>query len=143
MFVELVAVMNTIPRSTEEVDTVYSSEQILERQEAHLAGGGWSWTACVCQKPSMRPVAFTELSGTRHRPWLAAQGDTGVHPDHRNRGLSKWVKAVNGLRLLQERPEVQVIESLNEHTNYPMLSINAAMGFRRVVEWVEWTRRTS
>ncbi len=142
-FAELATVMNTIPRSSEDVDTVYSAEQILERQKAHLAGGGWSWTVCVCQKPSMRLVGFTELSGTPHRPWLAVQGDTGVHPDHRNRGLSRWVKAVNVLRLLDVRPEVQVIESLNEHMNYPMLSINAAMGFRQVVEWVEWNRATS
>jgi mycothiol synthase len=139
---EVATVMNTIPMSTE-TDTVYTSDQILEKQGARLAVGGWGWTVCVCHKPSMRLVGFTELGGTRHRPWLAEQGDTAVHPDHRGRGLSRWIKATNALRLLDERPEVAVVESLNGHVNFPMLSINSAMGFRPVLEWVEWARATS
>jgi GNAT superfamily N-acetyltransferase len=46
-FTEIVAVMNTAPRSEQEDDTLYSSEQILEQEEAHLSAGGWSWTVCA------------------------------------------------------------------------------------------------
>ena len=139
-FTELVAVMNTAPRSDADEDVVYSTEQVVEQEEAHLASGGWGWTVCARHDSSGELVAFTELGGSRYRPWLAQQGETGVHPDHRNRGLGRWIKAVNASRLLVERPEVSVVETWNADTNAPMLSINEAMGFRRVAEWVEWTR---
>ncbi len=86
-------------------------------------------------------VGYTELGGSRRQPWLAQQGDTGVEPAHRVRGLAKWMKATNALRLLSERPDATVIETANPGVNAPMLAINHAMEFRRAAEWQEWTLR--
>jgi hypothetical protein len=76
--------------------------------------------------------------GGHGHQWLAVQGDTGVEPVHRNRGLGRWSKATNVLRLLEERPDTQVVETWHAGVNAPMLTINDAMGFRPVAECQEW-----
>lgn len=137
-FTELISVMNTAPRSDGSADVFMTEQQVRASEEAHLRGGGWGWTVCACYRPSGRLVGYTELGGSSHRPWLAIQGDTGVEPTHRNRGLGRWIKATNALRLLQDRPDTQVIETWNADVNAPMLSINNAMGFQPVANWQGW-----
>ena len=60
---------------------------------------------------------------------MAFQGDTGVRPDHRGHGLGAWMKAVNHLRLADERPDVEWVQTWNAASNEPMLRINRALGF--------------
>jgi GNAT superfamily N-acetyltransferase len=137
-FAEVTSIMNTAPRADGVDDVIVTPEQIQANQEARLRRRGWSWTVCACHRPTRRLVGFTEVGGFSYRPWLAEQGDTGVHPAHRNRGLGRWMKAVNASRLLDEKPEVGVLETWNAGVNAPMLSINEAMGFQAVAEWQEW-----
>jgi GNAT superfamily N-acetyltransferase len=135
---EVISVMNTAPRPEGLGDLVVTGEQVLAQERAHIRRGGWGWTVCALHEPSRRLVGFTELGGSAHRPWLAIQGDTGVDPAHRNLGLGRWIKATNALRVLDERPEVDTVETWNADVNAPMLSINDAMGFRAVATWQEW-----
>ena len=137
-FTQVISVMNTAPRAEGTEDVELTPEQVRNNEEAHLRRGGWGWTVCAAHGPTGELVAYTELGGSGHRPWLGIQGDTAVHPAHRDRGLGRWIKAVNGLRLLDDRPEVSVVETWNAGMNAPMLAINDAMGFRRVAEWQEW-----
>jgi mycothiol synthase len=132
-------VMNTAPRSDDRDDVTVTPEQLRAHQVALLVRGWWNWTVAVLHHDSGELVGLTELGGSRHQPWLAQQGDTGVEPAHRGRGLAKWIKATNALRLLSERPAATTIETNNAGVNAPMLGINHAMGFRRVAEWQEWT----
>lgn len=44
--------------------------------------------------------------------------------------LGRWLKAVNALRLLDERTAVEFIHTRNAGSNGAMLGINVAMGFR-------------
>ena len=74
-------------------------------------------------------VGISELYLPRARPWFAFQGDTGVDPAHRGHGLGAWMKAVNHLRLRDERPDVEVVQTWNADSNEPMLRINRALGF--------------
>jgi mycothiol synthase len=134
-------VMNTAPRSDDGEDVIWTATQLRAHQEAMSARGWWSWDLAVLHEASGELVGYTELGGSRHQPWLAQQGDTGVEPAHRGRGLAKWIKATNALRLLCERPDATVIETANAGVNAPMLAINHAMGFRRAAEWQEWTLR--
>ena len=96
------------------------------------------WTVCARHDGTGQFVGYTELFFRRHTPWQAAQGDTGIHPDHRLRGIGRWLKAQNALRLLAERPEVEFIETVNAAGNEAMLSINRAMGFEVVARRQEW-----
>jgi GNAT superfamily N-acetyltransferase len=128
-------VMNTAPRSDDRDEVVWTAAQTRAHQTALLARGWWNRTVGVLHDRSGDLVGFSELGGSTHQPWLAQQGDTAVDPAHRGRGLAKWMKATNALRLLDERPEATTIETANAGVNAPMLGINHAMGFRRVAEW--------
>jgi GNAT superfamily N-acetyltransferase len=79
-------------------------------------------------------VGYTALFLQKHRPWQAHQGDTAVDPAHREKGLGRWLKAVNLRRLLDERPAVQVVDTGNASSNEPMLNLNVALGFRPLAE---------
>lgn len=134
-------VMNTAPRSEPDKDTKWTAEQIRADQQALVDRGYWNWFVLVRDDSSGEFVAYSELGGSVHRPWLSQQGDTAVAISHRGRGFGKWIKAVNALRLLRERPEVDVIETWNAGVNAPMLAINHAMGYQLVAKWQEWSLR--
>lgn len=85
-----------------------------------------------------RFVGYTELSISHHRPWWARQGDTGADARHRRRGIGRWLKAHTALRLLRERPEVELIETWNAVGNTPMLAINRAIGLTPAGRWQQW-----
>ena len=84
-------------------------------------------------------AGFTQLFLWPERPTLAWQAWTAVDPAHRGRGLARWVKAANALRLVDERPAVTHVDTVNEVTNAPMLAVNVMMGFRPLLEIGSWT----
>lgn len=137
-FVAAIPIMNTAPRTPSAEDYVPSRQQVREMMEATVGDGTSTWTVCARDDWTGEFVGYTELFFSPHRPWQAAQGDTGVHPDHREGGIGRWLKAHNGLRLLAERPEVEFIETWNATANAAMLSINRAMGFGVVARRQEW-----
>ena len=141
-FTQVISVMNTAPRAEGAEDVFITEQQVRASEEAHLRAGGWGWTVCAFHRPSGRLVGYTELGGSSHRPWLAVQGDTGVEITHRNVGLGRWIKATNALRLVKERPDVQLMETWNAGVNAPMPTINDDMGFRPVAHWQEWRLAT-
>ncbi len=62
---------------------------------------------------------------------LIQQFITGVRPPYRGRGLGKWLKAANLLRVRRELPEMNVVVTGNATTNEAMLSINERLGFQK------------
>ena len=134
-------VMNTAPRSEPDKDTKWTADQIRADQQALVDRGYWNWFVLVRDDSSGEFVAYSELGGSVHRKWLGQQGDTAVAIAHRGRGFGKWVKAVNALRLLRERPDIDRIETWNAGVNAPMLAINHAMGYSLVAKWQEWSLR--
>lgn len=137
-FAALNSVMNTAPHGPNLEDLVLSADDVVETQRAFADLGYGRWTVVARHDPSGDLAGFTELMTSPFRPWMAFQWDTGVDPKHRNLGLGRWLKAANALRLLEERPEVEEIETWNAESNAPMLGINRSMGFRTVAEWQSW-----
>lgn len=137
-FARLNAVMNTAPSGPNLQDLVLSPDDVAESQRAFEEQGYTRWTVIVRHAPSGDLAGYTELMLSPFRPWLAFQWDTGVDPLHRNLGLGRWMKAANALRLIEERPQVEQIETWNAGSNAAMLTINRAMGFRTVAEWQIW-----
>lgn len=140
-FAHLVVVMDTAPRGDIWEDTAVDASVTRENGLSFARRGGESWTVCARHDATGELVGYTELGFLPYRPWLAFQGDTGVQPTHRNRGIGRWLKATNALRLLDEHPEIEVVETWNAEVNAPMLSINRAMGFRSAAAWQEWELR--
>jgi len=136
-FVALMNTMNDAPRSESLDDFVFTAEQRRAAEaERELVGGG-QWVVCARHDATGELAGYTELGTRPYKRWLAEQGDTAVTAAHRGHGIGRWLKAANALRLIDERPEVEVIETWNDGTNQWMLAINDAMGFRPVATWVE------
>ena len=129
--------MNTAPRTEALDDFVHTAEERRAAEAEFVATGAHQWVLCARHDATGQLAGFTELKLNPDRPWFVEQGDTAVDPPHRERGLGRWLKAVNILRLVDERPEAQVVETWNDGTNAAMLSINEAMGFRPVAVWRE------
>lgn len=64
----------------------------------------------------------------------ADQHDTAVAPEHRGRGLARWMKAHQTLRLHELFPEVESVTVTVNRENAPMLAVNRAVGYRFVRE---------
>jgi mycothiol synthase len=134
-FAALMAVMNTAPRGDMDMeDEVFTPELIREFEASMRTKGTRIWTLAAREDATGELAGYTALFFPKHRPWQVEQGDTGVDPAHRNKGLGRWLKAVNLLRLLDECPEARVVDTENADSNEPMLNINVALGFRRLAD---------
>jgi mycothiol synthase len=134
-FTAVQGVMNTAPRGELDMeDEVYTPEMVREFEGSMVAKGTRIWTLAARRDATGELVGYTALFLRKHRPWHAQQGDTGVDPAHRDKGLGRWLKAVNLRRLLDERPAAQVVDTGNASSNEPMLNINVALGFRPLAE---------
>lgn len=130
-YATLADVMNDAPIDDLELeDFDYTGDELRSLQDAAERRGTTRWTVLARHDATGELVGLTELLIPQHDRWLAAQGDTGVVAAHRGHGLGRWLKAANALRLLDEHPEVEVMQTWNASTNPYMLAINHAMGFR-------------
>jgi mycothiol synthase len=138
-FAALKHVMNTAPLEALELDDFrFTAARWREIEGALLVRDDQWWTVCARHDDSGELAGFTEIVFPSHWPSQAWQEDTGVWPKHRNRGLGRWLKAAMALRVLDERPAVERIETWNAGSNEAMLGINVAMGFAPVENWGDW-----
>ena len=63
-------------------------------------------------------------------PGRSWQWNTVVLPDHRGRGIGRWMKAVMWQRLRATEPDVTMLHTGNAASNANMLAINTEMGFQ-------------
>lgn len=138
---ELQHVMNTAPLDDLDYeDEIITVDMIREAEQRMAAVGRTNRLVVAVHEPSGDWAGFTELEFNPHYPMMAIQEGTGVVPAHRDRGLGRWLKAANALWLLDERPEVEYIDTWNAFSNAPMLGINDAMGFEVVGAYAAWQR---
>jgi mycothiol synthase len=88
-------------------------------------------------------VAFTELRVSRTAGAIAATEDTAVVPEHRRRGLGRWVKVESIRRLQDDRPDVRLLTTANAEQNDAMRSLNRALGFSPVTVYTNCTLELS
>lgn len=109
---------------------ILSVDQIRSLERVLLAPGSERWALIAIHESSAAVAGFTEMGFHSTRPTVAHQWTTAVRPEHRGRGLGKWLKAAMLERVLAERPHVEEVRTGNAATNEPMLAINRALGFR-------------
>lgn len=131
--------MNTAPREAfEEDDEVLTPSEWRDTEEKAKATGIVLNTLVAVHRPTGEFVGSTTVHTDLLQPDQAWQWETVVHPGHRNRGLGRWLKAAMLLRILDEYPQVERIDTWNAGSNQPMLAINRAMGFRTILVHNVW-----
>ena len=132
-FSKLFEVMNTAPRDDLDMEDEPMTPERMRERETRSAADGYNWWTLVARHdPTGELAGFTEFHFSPHHDDIAWQGNTGVDPTHRNKGLGRWLKAANCLRLMDEHPDVRYVDTWNAFSNDPMLAINIAMGFKLV-----------
>ena len=137
--VDVLQVMNDAPReglATE--DHPMTSVELREREAMDAGAGTQRWWLFARHRVSRALVGLTEVSWYPERPEQLLQGDTGVRPEHRGHGLGKWLKAAMLERVLDERSDVDHVETANADSNAPMLAINTRLGFREHSQRLVW-----
>jgi RimJ/RimL family protein N-acetyltransferase len=132
-------VMNDMPRGELELeDEVFTPEILRERERTLAERQTERWSAFVRESASGELVGFSEVFWTPQQPQELHQGDTGVSPRYRQRGIGGWLKAAMIERVQRKRPQVQRIHTWNADSNEPMLRVNYAMGFKLQVASAHW-----
>ena len=130
-FVSLVAVMNTAPRDNREQEDDRITAELLRQFDVHLARREMGqWTMFARHGRSGKLAGYTQVVWDPENYTVLSQEDTGVVPEHRNRGLGRWLKAAMAEKLLQDLPGAGFILTSNAASNDAMLGINREMGFK-------------
>lgn len=136
---DVMMIMNTAPReSLEFEDFTMTPEKWRDIESSDIARGIRLSAHVAIHRPTGDWVGLSELMYWEGTGEQAEQGDTAVHPDHRNKGLGRWLKAAMLKKFIAEHPDVIRINTDNAGSNDPMLSINIEMGYKTIREDNAW-----
>ena len=136
---EVQHVMHTAP--IEDLDfefETWTPEKWRDHEAKQTAAGTRIIGHVAVHEPSGRFVGLSDIAVQKHQPEIAWQADTGVHPDHRNRGLGRWLKAATIEKVRDDYPAVDRIDTYNAGSNKAMLSINVEMGYKPILLTNAW-----
>jgi GNAT superfamily N-acetyltransferase len=136
--VALHQIMQTQPKDDLDTEDVHlSADDIAEHDRALLVAGRQRWSVFIRDKTGTS-VGGTVMTFEPWDPTIALQENTGIDPEHRGRGLAKWVKALMLDKVRTDLPMVERVETGNAFSNAPMLAINDALGFKVTETRTEW-----
>lgn len=131
--------MNTMPREGLQMDDWKATPEIVREQERMRKERGQEHRLVLAVDDATgRTASFTDLSWDPRVPHVIWQGGTATVPEHRGKGLGKWVKARMLLHVLEDVQQARWIRTGNADSNAAMLAINTKMGFRLAWENTVW-----
>jgi len=137
-FAQLREAMETAPKGDLDITIEWSPASIRAAEAAHVRCQHRNLVLCARDDATDELVALTDVLVPQGRPTVAFQEDTVVRPDHRNRGLGRWVKADMLRWLAEEEPQLEQIVTWNATENAAMRGINTELGFVPGDTWTEW-----
>ena len=138
-YVQLVRTMNEAPRDDLTMEDWSFTPERLRTWEAGLAARGHVlWTVIAREVATGELAAFNQLVVRPEWPEVIENEDTAVVGAHRGHGLGLYVKAVNLLRVVDERPETVCVSTWNAASNTHMLRVNRRLGFVCEHRWEAW-----
>ncbi|MBI1742478.1 GNAT family N-acetyltransferase [Candidatus Acetothermia bacterium] len=136
---KMIDVMNAQPKDNlEQEDWHWTPEEIRQWQKSLAERKTEQWTIYARDRKTRELAGYTEVFWNPHHSENLNQGDTGVLPKFRNKGLGRWLKATMLEKVLHERPYVKRIRTGNANSNAPMLAINNELGFKPYKDWSTW-----
>jgi GNAT superfamily N-acetyltransferase len=130
--------MNTAPLGELDLTIEYTPEILRATERVARRAHRKNFVVCARHDPSGELVGLTDVIVPIGRPTLGMQEDTVVRPDHRDRGLGRWIKAEMLAWLADEAPTLEQIVTWNATENAPMRAINTELGFVPGETWTEW-----
>jgi len=138
-YCELQFQMNTAPLDDYKEDDLVVTPEIWRDWEAKADAALTDINTFIAvHRPTGDLVGSTSIETDRLWPEQAWQWETVVHPDHRNQGLGRWLKASMIGKLATMDTPIERIDTFNAGSNAPMLGINLAMGFQPILVTNTW-----
>jgi GNAT superfamily N-acetyltransferase len=143
-FCTVTNLMHTAPKEDAVEEDVFTTPEDWAEWERSFEIRGVDFHALVAVEDATGHWAgYTAIGRESSMPWGLEQWDTAVDPDHRNKGLGRWLKAALFLEIAERYPEAQWIDTWNADSNEAMLNINIAMGFRPYWTGSSWQGMTA
>ena len=126
-FVTARCAMNDAPAPGGVEDAPWTVERQRHDDDALAARGTPGYVTVVLEDGEV--VAFTGVRvGAAPCPYVTTD-DTATVPHARGRGLAYAVKSENLRRLREERPDVELVGTMNAEHNHAMRAVNTKLGF--------------
>ncbi|MFI1093552.1 GNAT family N-acetyltransferase [Streptomyces sp. NPDC020917] len=106
-----------------DVDRVRAAALAVERRGEHLH------TVAAVAEADGTIAGFTELVVPADGTGDAQHYGTGVLPEHRGRGLARWMKAAAILQARERHPRLDGLLTDTASSNPPMRAVNDALGY--------------
>jgi RimJ/RimL family protein N-acetyltransferase len=133
------AITDSMPWGDLDRETETMTPAFIREWEDALASQSMErWTLFLRHRATKAYAGYTEVFWNFRRPHILQQGDTGVLPQFRGRGLGRWLKAAMLDKVLRERPRVEVVRTGNAASNAAMLRINQELGFKPFLTSYTW-----
>lgn len=126
---DLSRLLNTVPKDDLDQGEIILTPEMVDDYQARITAMRGSLHTMVTREPDGAISGITDVSYLPGQPDRIHQQFTGVDPDHRGRGLGKWLKAAMLLHIRDAYPDVRWIITGNANSNDPMLAINHRLGF--------------
>jgi mycothiol synthase len=135
-WIAALAAINDAPRSPGIEPSRIEASAVRDRMVS-LVARGVQYRVTFVLDPAGEVVGLTETHVGGEPGAVARTAATAVLAEHRRKGLAQWLKAESLAQLMEQRPDVTIVRTVNDETNAGMLAINHAVGFRTAAAYTD------